>query len=146
MKGMGLGYVGLSAGSYVEIIDEQGISDAYVARLPILLRFRPGHEHSIGTLEVLAKDVIFCETGDRRYDEIMSTDYGTIVRWDPDLLATIPNMERRLNELARHKEAGSPAIAMLEKRYNITVEALKERSGRWNDARIESKRQCWTRK
>ncbi len=146
MKGMGLGYVGLSAGPYVEIIDEQGISDAYVARLPILLRFRPGHEHSIGTLEVLAKDVIFCETGDRRYDEIMSTDYGTIVRWDPDLLATIPNMERRLNELARHKKAGSPAIAMLEKRYNITVEELKERSGRWNDARIESKRQCWTRK
>ena len=143
MEGMGLGYVGLSAGPEVEIIDEQGISDSYVARLPILLRFRPGHEHSIGTLEVLAKNVIFCETGDRRYDEIMSTDFGTVVRWDPDLLATLPDAENRLKELAAYKKEGSPAIEMLEKRYNITVEELQSRSPLWNDRRMEEKRNCW---
>lgn len=143
MEGMGLGYVGLSAGPYVHIIDEQGISDAYVARLPILLRFRPGHEHSIGTLEVLAKDVLFCNTGDHRYDEIMSTPYGTISRWDPALLAMVPDIEQRLDKLKSHKQAGSPAIEMLEERYGITVEELIQRSALWNDDRLVRRRNCW---
>ncbi|MCB1140041.1 MAG: hypothetical protein KDK23_14865, partial [Leptospiraceae bacterium] len=143
MEGMGLGYVGLAAGPYVEIIDEQGISDAYVARLPIILRFRPGHEHSIGTLEVLAKDVLFCNTGDAGYDEIMATPYGTVVRWDPDLLRTIPDIEDRLIKLRDHSAAGSPAVQMLEKRYQITLEELMQKAKSWNDPLVEQKRHCW---
>ena len=144
MEGMGLGYVGLAAGPYVEIIDEQGISDPYVARLPILLRFRPGHEHSIGTLEVLAKDVLFCNTGDRKYDEIMSTRYGTVVRWDPDFLALVPDIDERLARLQEYKREGSPAIEMLEARYGITVEELQARKEMWSSEYVRQKRQCWT--
>lgn len=143
MEGMGLGYVGLAAGPYVQIVDEQGISDSYVARLPILLRFRPGHEHSIGTLEVLAKDVLFCQTGDLRYDEIMSTRFGTVVRWDPDLLMTIPDIEDRLRMLRDQKASGSPAIHMLEQRYGVTVEELLEKSRTWPTPLTEQKTRCW---
>lgn len=143
MQGMGLGYVGYEAGPYVQIVDEQGISDSYVARTPIILRFRPGHEHSIGTLEVMAKDVLFCNTGDRKYDEIMKTKYGTIVRLDPDLLATIPNIENRLQSLLELKKSGSPAIEMLEKRYETSVEELLDMSSNWKDDLTLEKRKCW---
>lgn len=144
-EGMGLGYSGYAAGPKVSIIDEQGISDPYVARLPVPLRFRPGHEHSIGTYEVFEKQVLFCRSGDLRYDEIMQTPYGVMIRLDPDLLATLPDARLRLQKLMQIKRQGSPGLEMAEFYSKITVEELYARSAGWAADPVMTERyRCWS--
>ena len=55
----------------------------------------------------------------------------------------VPDIEQRLDKLKSHKQAGSPAIEMLEERYGITVEELIQRSALWNDDRLVRRRNCW---
>lgn len=131
MKGIGLGYFGYSSGPQVKILDEQGLSDASVARMPILMRYRPGHEHFTPLPMVIEKGAAFCNTGEVEYDRVMQTQLGVVIRLDPEFLRTLPNARLKLARLIELKRQGSLIIPQLEKRYGWTVEDLYQRSFYW---------------
>jgi arabinofuranosyltransferase len=144
MNGVGLGYFGVAAGPGVRILDEQGLPNREVAKSPVLLRFRPGHEHSLRLSEVLAKRALFCSTGEPGYDRIMKTNAGIVIHLEPDLLATIPDIHARLIALGELKRAGSNIIPRLERIYGVRVEDLAAQSNQWErDTLLRSKNRCW---
>jgi|GEM_PF-1460540 len=144
LKGVGLGYFGVNAGSYVKILDEQAIPNREIALIPILMRFRPGHEHYLSMTEVIRKGSIFCSSGEPKYDRIMKTNAGIVIRFEPELLASIPDIRKRLEQLIRLKKSGSNIIPRLEKRYSTTLEDLYRQSLAWEkDPVMKKKNQCW---
>lgn len=144
MQGVGLGKFGNAAGVRVLIQDEQGLPDRVVARSPIATRFRPGHEHYLTLRQVIDKGAMFCSTGESEYDAIMKTSAGILINLDPDLLSTVPHIHTRLEGLMQLKNQGSPAVAMLEKRWNVTIESLLADSVLWEQDPLQhGKNRCW---
>ena len=144
LKGVGLGYFGVNAGSNVKVLDEQALPSPEIALQPVLMRFRPGHEHYITMTDVITKGAIFCSSGEPAYDRIMMTNAGIIIKFDPELLAGIPDIKNRLTKLLNLKKSGSNIIPRLEKRYNTTLEELISKSAGWEkDPVMNKKNQCW---
>jgi len=144
MQGVGLGYFGVNAGPGVKIYDEQGIPNRDVAIQPVLQRFRPGHEHQLSLDKVIHKGVLFCSTGEPAYDRAMKTKAGIVIRLDPDLLSTLPDIRNRLKKLVELKQSGSGIIPRLERRYHVTVESLLSQSEQWeSDPVMRSLHTCW---
>jgi hypothetical protein len=145
MEGVGLGYFGVNAGPKVLIFDEQGLPNQEVAKAPIYTRFRPGHEKYLTPTQIIDKGIIFCSSGEPAYDRTMLTDFGIVISFDPDLILSLPDHDKRLNELLQLKKKGSVIVSRLEKRYQITVEALINRSHKLkNDPVLNIKKNCWT--
>jgi hypothetical protein len=144
MTGVGLGYFGVAAGPGVRIFDEQGLPNREVATAPVLWRWRPGHEHYVSFTEVLERKALFCSTGEPGYDRVMATRAGILIHLDPDLLATVPDIEDRLERLADLKAQGSPVIPRLEAAYGVTIDKLRERmEGVADDPRTARHNACW---
>ncbi len=144
LRGVGLGYFGYNAGPGVSIMDEQGLPDREVARAPVFMRFRPGHEHYITFSEALQKGVLFCSTGDAAYDRIMETPAGILISLDEELLSTIPDISSRLNGLWKLKKEGSPVIARLEKRYHTSLEIILSRPWvKHKNPLMKDQETCW---
>ncbi|MEQ9365592.1 MAG: hypothetical protein RIF32_15205 [Leptospirales bacterium] len=144
LKGIGLGYFGVAAGPGVKILDEQALPNRDVARLPVLVRWRPGHEHYLDLSNVLRRGAAFCGTGEPAYDRTMLTGMGIITDLRPELLATVPGIGDRLRRLEQLKAAGSPIVPRLEARYGASIENLRKRSELWEtDAELSRRSQCW---
>ncbi|MCB1172184.1 MAG: hypothetical protein KDK39_01405 [Leptospiraceae bacterium] len=143
--GYGLGYFGVAAGPRVWILDEQALPNRSVADLPVLWRWRPGHEHYVDLGFVLDQRVLFCSSGEPEYDAIMQTQYGTIVSWDPAVLASLPQIQRRLQLLQQYQRRNpSPVIARLEQIWQIRLDELAARSAGWQqDSLARSRQLCW---
>ena len=145
MKGIGLGYFGVAAGPGVNILDEQALPNPDVARLPVLYRWRPGHEHYLDLSNVLRRGAAFCSTGEPAYDRAMVTSMGIVMSLRPELLATLPDIHNRLTRLAQLKATGSPIIPRLEARYATTIESLQARALAWErDAGLRKRAACWS--
>ncbi|MCR9140980.1 MAG: hypothetical protein NXI24_01820 [bacterium] len=144
LKGIGLGYFGVAAGPGVKILDEQALPNRDVAQLPVLVRWRPGHEHYLDLSNVLRRGAAFCSTGEPAYDRAMLTKIGIVIDLRPELLATLPNISARLQRLADLKAAGSPVVTRLETRYGTTIEELQTRSAQWEaDPELRRRSECW---
>ncbi len=144
LKGIGLGYFGVAAGPGVRILDEQALPNRDVARLPVLVRWRPGHEHYLDLSNVLRRGAAFCGTGEPAYDRTMRTRIGIIADLSPELLATVPRIDERLERLEELKAQGSPIIARLEARYDVSLAELRRRSAQWvQDPELQRRSQCW---
>jgi len=144
MIGAGLGYFGMAAGPGVKILDEQGLPNREVAHARVFVRYRPGHEHYISLTEVIEKGVLFCSSNEPAYDRIMATPAGILLRFDPLLLSTVPDIEARLTELQILKKNGSTIIPALERKYNITLEELTVRTRELAaQVILREKNQCW---
>lgn len=144
LKGIGLGYFGVAAGPGVKILDEQALPNRDVARLPVLYRWRPGHEHYLDLSNVLRRGAAFCGTGEPGYDRAMFTRMGIVTDFRPELLATLPGISDRLAGLAKLKAGGSPMIPRLEARYGTTIEQLRKQAALWEkDPGLKRRRQCW---
>ncbi len=145
MKGIGLGYFGFSAGAGVKIFDEQGLPNREVARMTVLYRWRPGHEHYVGLTDVLEKNALFCSSGDPQYDRIMATNAGILINLDKDLLLTLPGISSRLQKLLELKRRGNPIVNRLEEKYRTTIESLAAEERRFaGDPVFLKKSQCWS--
>lgn len=143
LKGVGLGYVGVAAGPHVLILDEQGLTDRETARSRVLTRFRPGHEHYNTLQQVIDKGSLFCATGEPEYDRLMASPAGILIRFDPYLFATLPNLEDRLAALQRLKASGSGIIPRLEAKY-MSLEELSIRARALAmDPAVLRRRACW---
>ncbi len=150
MKGIGLGYFGVAAGPGVRILDEQALPNRDVAELPVLVRWRPGHEHYLDLDNVLRREPRFCGTGEAAYDRVMATGMGVIIDWRPEVLATLPNIVERLDRVAELRAAGSPIVARLEERSvqrrGLDLATLRARAKLWaRDATLRERSQCWQR-
>ena len=144
MQGVGLGYFGVNAGPGVKILDEQALPNREVALMPVRLRFRPGHEHFLNLSDVIHKGVLFCSSGEPAYDRIMKTRAGILIRLDPALLETVPDIQSRLKRLIELKKQKSNIIPRLESRYNVKIEDLYLQSSRWEkNSFLKQKNQCW---
>lgn len=89
-KGFGLGYFSVAAGVNVLVIDELGLTDREVAKSGIKSDHeRVGHERSISLEKVIERRAAFCSLEDERYDIIMKTKYGVILRIDQDFLHSL---------------------------------------------------------
>lgn len=144
LKGVGLGYVGVAAGPHVLILDEQGLTDRETARSRVLTRFRPGHEHYNTLQQVIDKGSLFCATGEPEYDRLMASPAGILIRFDPYLLATMPDLENRLAALQKLKDSGSGIIPRLEARY-MNLEQLSARARALaRDPAVLRRQSCWS--
>ena len=144
LRGVGLGYFGVAAGPGVTILDEQGLPNREVALQPVVERFRPGHEHFVSLADALAYGAAFCSSGEPTYDRIMATPAGILITLQPEILLTLPNIEKRLSELRRWKQMGSNFIPRLEQRYGTSIEQLQTEAARHRtDAFTRSQRGCW---
>lgn len=138
--GVGLGYFGVAAGPDVIIIDELGLTDRDVARSNKKSgQNRVGHERSISLDQVIEKKAAFCSLEDRRYDDLMRTKFGVLLRIEPDMLRSLgkAEYERRVKGLKQLKKsvvAGSSAddqrllskIEHLERTWQQKVEDLPD--------------------
>lgn len=145
MEGLGLGYFGVAAGPSVFILDEQALPNRNVANLPVLYRWRPGHEHYLTIDFVIDQKSTFCASGEAQFDQIMSTRYGTMISLDPELLATMPDISNRLKKLLDYKNSvNSPVIPRLEEKWGQTIERLYAQSQHWqSDPALLSNNRCW---
>lgn len=144
LRGAGLGFFGVASRPDIRILDEQALPNRDVALMPVLLRWRPGHEHYVDLSKVIERGAAFCASGEPAYDRVMATPYGIVLRLDPALLATLPDLERRMAELVRLKAAGSRIIPRLEERYGVSVEDLARSAPRFaNDPLLRQKTDCW---
>ncbi len=144
LKGIGLGYFGVAAGPGVKILDEQALPNRDVARRPVLVRWRPGHEHYLDLTHIIHRGAAFCSTGEPTYDRTMVTKAGIVLALREDILATMPDVKMRLTELKAAKLAGSPVIPRLEQRFQTTIETLLQKAATWErDAVLKKKRGCW---
>lgn len=144
LRGAGLGFFGVASRPDIRILDEQALPNRDVALMPVLVRWRPGHEHYVDLSKVIERGAAFCASGEPAYDRVMATPYGIVLRLDPALLATLPDLERRLAELARLKAAGSRIIPRLEERYGVRVEDLVRMAPQLaNDRLLRQKTACW---
>ena len=92
--GFGLGYFSVAAGVNVKVIDELGLTDREIAKSGRKSAHeRVGHERSISLDEVISRRTIFCSLDDERYDKIMSTEFGVLLRIDQDFLDTFSKEE-----------------------------------------------------
>lgn len=143
LRGVGLGYVGVAAGPHVLILDEQGLTDRETARSRVLTRFRPGHEHYNTLDQVIQKGALFCASGEPQYDRAMQSTAGILIRLDPYLLATQPDLEERLTSLKQLKESGSGIIPRLEKRYGKLEEISAKARALARDPAVMRRQECW---
>ncbi len=144
LRGAGLGFFGVASRPDIRILDEQALPNRDVALMPVLVRWRPGHEHYVDLSKVIERGAAFCASGEPAYDRVMATPYGVVLRLDPALLATLPDLERRMAELVRLKAAGSRIVPRLEERYGVRVEDLARTASRFaNDPLLRQKTECW---
>ena len=136
-QGFGLGYFSVGAGTDVSVIDEQGLTDKYIARQSRKKNFRPGHEREVGLDYLIQRGVLFCSLDSKSYDEIMNTQYGIIINLDPDFLFRLgPEIykEKIIKLKALYKQASEQKtkqdrrllekLRTLEDRYNIKIVEL----------------------
>lgn len=136
-QGFGLGYFSVGAGTNVSVIDEQGLTDKFIAHQSRKNNFRPGHQREVGLDYLIQRGVLFCSLNNPKYDEIMKTDFGVIINLDPEFLFRLgPESYRekikKLKQLYKgtsdQKTKGSSILFKrlqeLEKRYNIKIMEL----------------------
>ncbi|MBX7058979.1 MAG: hypothetical protein K1X75_13010 [Leptospirales bacterium] len=144
LRGIGLGYSGVAAGPRVYILDEQALPNRDVALSPVLVRWRPGHEHYLDREHVLRRGMLFCSSGEPHYDRAMRTDLGIVLSLDPEILARLDRPVQRLQQLLLLKQEGSSIVKRLELRYGQTIEQLLPLAARWEqDPFLERYRSCW---
>ncbi|MBE7412872.1 MAG: hypothetical protein L6Q54_01340 [Leptospiraceae bacterium] len=99
--GLGLGYYSVAAGTNVFIIDEQGLTDKFIAKQKRPGSFRPGHERSVGLDYLIDKGVFFCSLNNSEYDENMKTRFGVIINLSPEFLFRLGQTEytKRISKL-----------------------------------------------
>lgn len=144
LRGVGLGFFGVAAGPEVRILDEQALPNRDVALKPVLIRWRPGHEHYLDRSHVIDRGMAFCASGEADYDRVMRTDFGIVLSFDPALLSRLPDIEARLQLLAELKSKGSVIIPRLEKRYGQDLAALQAAAADWSkDELLRQYHRCW---
>jgi hypothetical protein len=153
-SGFGLGYFSYAAGPNVSVIDELGLTDREVAKYGHKqLQGKVGHERSISLEQVIQRKVIFCSLEDERYDQIMDTPFGVMIRLDDTLLSTLgkSDFESRMLRLASLKKEIEKSnaekdmllmkrLALLEHVWNVKIESLASRSIKESNS---NKSQCW---
>ncbi len=114
-KGFGLGYFAVGAGANVSLIDELGLTDREVAKSgKKSTHERVGHERSISLEQVIEKKAIFCSMEDAKYDSIMKTRYGVLLRIDKDFLSTFSKEEYKQKVSALKKLKAELIISNIE--------------------------------
>ncbi|MCB1315658.1 MAG: hypothetical protein KDK27_06865 [Leptospiraceae bacterium] len=146
LRGMGLGYSGVAAGPGVKIIDEQALPNRDVADLPVVYRWRPGHEHYLDLNFVVRSRAWFCSSGEPQYDRVMRTNPGILITLNPDVLATVPHIGDRLAALQRLKDTGSVIVPWLEEIDGVALSDLQQMAVQWeNDPLLQKRSACWNR-
>jgi hypothetical protein len=78
------------------------------------LHERVGHERSISLEQVIEKKAIFCSMEDAKYDSIMKTRYGVLLRIDKDFLSTFSKEEYKQKVSALKKLKAELIISNIE--------------------------------
>jgi hypothetical protein len=154
-KGFGLGYFAVGAGTNVSVIDELGLTDKEIAKSGKKSTMeRVGHERSISIEQVIQKKAIFCSMEDDRYDRIMKTKFGILLRIDEKFLATLgieeyENKVKGLKSLYNDLQKSSTEadkklfsrIQMLEINFQQKIVDLPETYSL--DPSLHNKEFCW---
>jgi len=154
-EGVGLGYFGVAAGPEVKIIDELGLTDREIARSNKRSSHnRVGHERSISLEQVIEKRAAFCSLEDARYDELMGTRFGVLLRIEPEMLFSLGKSEyerkvKGLKQLKNSVREGKSAddqkllsrIEHLERIWQQRVEDLPDTIK--DSEELSRKADCW---
>ncbi|MCB1142648.1 MAG: hypothetical protein H7A24_04585 [Leptospiraceae bacterium] len=131
-KGVGLGYFGVASGPDVILIDELGLTDKDIAKSgKKSVHDRVGHERSISIEQVIQKKAIFCSLDDERYDRIMNTKYGVILRLNRNFLASLgpEDYETRIKFLKKLYSELKSGSSPEDKKLLARLQMLESQSG-----------------
>lgn len=154
-EGFGLGYFSVAAGVNVKVIDELGLTDREIAKSGVKSAHeRVGHERSISLEDIIKRKALFCSLEDNRYDEIMKTKYGVIIKLDQEFLYSLnkEDYERKILDLKILYEklllsSNEKDLVLLNKlkliqdQYNTRIIELKDKYP--DRAQSPKLRDCW---
>ncbi len=127
-----IGYLGYAAGPKVSLLDVYGLVDRETARATHLIgqRGRPGHEFRFSMEIALNRRTTISRTPFALYDQVMGTEFGSIITFDPAFLKHELERVQRLKELKARLQAGGQDdgslqfILELERRYGVQLEDI----------------------